>query len=133
MSIYGTDFEMFPDLDLTFTEMTNSEDVLIQDAYKRLTTPSGFTNPAGGQFWDINTLDLKEYLGDTMSGFKLQAMKARISSIFSTESRYDIKCEVSFSKGVLTVVLNMFPSNDRRVISMVFTLKDSNVYFERVK
>lgn len=129
---YGIDYEIFPDLDLTFTIVSDYIKVLMEDVYKKLTTKPGIIDPATGQFWDTNTMDLKDYLGDQLSVKELNALQTRIISIFETELRYQVNVVVQYINGSLFVAVTIFPSNDETPIKMVFNVTSSNVSFERV-
>lgn len=133
---YGMDYTIFsgtpPDLDLSFSEITDPGQVLLEDAYKKLTTPSGIEDPPTGQFWDTNTIDLREYFLSSMSPAQVADLTVRIRSVFDTELRYDITPTVTFSQGVLTVLIDLIPSSDLRPLRMVFTITSTSISFERV-
>lgn len=131
---YGTDITIFPDLDLTFSVVTDYQQVLLEDAYKKLTTPPGLESPPTGQFWDTNTLDLRSYLGDQLSPRDLAALESRILAIFDSELRYNVSLVLTFAQGLLTVNLTLYPSQDERPIGMVITVTENditNISFQR--
>ena len=48
--------------------------------YRRVTTRRGLCL-RHGVFWDENTMDLRDYLNASLSGFELAALKSRIEAL----------------------------------------------------
>lgn len=133
---FGTDISIFPDIDLTFTVIIDYEQVLLEDAYKKLTTRPGYlnlnTNQYTGQYWDTNTLDLRDYLGSNMNESIKDRLINRIYSVFEKELRYSVIVQADYFKEILYVRLDIYPNNNLPVIQVIFTVDGSEISFERV-
>lgn len=130
----GTDITIFPDLDLTFSVVTDEGQVLLEDAYKKLTTPPGLEAPPMGQFWDTNTLDLRSYFGDSLSTREIAALKSRILAVFDNEYRYNVTVDVLFAQGELTVSVGIYSTTNPNPLLLVITITENgitNVSFQR--
>lgn len=79
------------DLDGTFEEIYGVQ-VLLEDAYKTVTTP------AGSLEWDVSgTLDVSEDLGDSSDASDRAALKSRCSALLSEDARVeDVTVEVTY-------------------------------------
>ena len=132
---YGIDYTIFagnpPDLDLTFTTITDFQQVLLEDAYKKITTVAGIVSPPTGQFWDTNTMNLKGYFLNTLSLTEQATLKSRIEAVFETELRYSAIATVSFVNEILRVQLDLYPSTDPRPLSIIFSSNSPDVIFQR--
>ena len=52
----SVDYSIFPKIDLTFTPLQGQNEIYIQNAYKRVTTKTGISDPPSGQFWSPRTV-----------------------------------------------------------------------------
>lgn len=132
---YGIDYTIFsgnpPDLDLTFTPITDYQQVLLEDAYKKITTTPGLLSPPKGQFWDVNTMNIKSYFLNTLSLTEQATLKSRIEAVFENELRYSVIATVNFLKEVLRIRVDLYPSTDKRPLSILFSSDSPDVTFQR--
>lgn len=122
-------------LDTTFNTIQDPYDVILEDVYRRLTTPVGLANPPYGLFWDTSTLDLRDYLMASYSKSQIATLKSDIEAVFYDELRYSVIVTVSvtgFGVTELKVDVEVFPSTDTRPILVTFVVGTDQVTFTRV-
>lgn len=85
------------DLDLTFTEMTGPS-VLLEDAYK------GVTTPEGDLWWaPADSVDITAQLGESTDAAERQAIKSRASALLSSDLRVrDVGVDIKYDSASRT-------------------------------
>lgn len=137
---YGVDYSAMAgpnkdQLDTTFNPILDQYDVILEDVYRRVTTPVGITDPPYGLFWDTSTLDLRDYLMASYSQSQLANLKSDIEAVFYEELRYSVNVTVSvtgFGVTELKVDIEVFPSTDKRPILVTFIVGTDQVTFTRL-
>jgi hypothetical protein len=135
---YGTDYSCIPDLDGTFSLVSDPETVILQSVYKKLTTAPGVldepTRLYRGQFWDSATLDLREYLGVNVTGLEISNLYHSILSIFSTEQRYTVDIiSMNYTQSSLSIELGISANANVPSMRLVFSVTSSIVSVERIQ
>lgn len=135
---YGTDYSCIPDLDGTFSVVSDPETVILQSVYKKLTTAPGVLNESAGlyqgQFWDSGTLDLREYLGVNVTQLEISNLHYSIKSIFSTEKRYTVNIiSLDYNESFLNVKLTISANANVPPMTLVFSVTNSIVSVERIQ
>lgn len=127
--IYGYDYSVLggvagDDLDGTFAEISE-EEVLLQDVWKQVSTP------AGSCFWaPTKTLDLRDYLRDSISLSDAAALEKLIEGLFEDDPRMGVAATVTFAVRVLTVDITITPSKGA-AFRAVLTADSNDVRIER--
>lgn len=135
---YGTDYSCIPDIDTTFSIVSDPETVILQSVYKKLTTSPGVLDESArlyqGQFWDPATLDLREYLGVNVTQLEISNLHYSIKSIFSTEKRYTVDIvSLEYKETYLNVQLTISANSNVPPMKLVFSVTSSIVSVERVE
>ena len=135
---YGTDYSCIPDIDGTFSVISDAEIVIVQSVYKKLTTSAGVLDESTrlyrGQFWDSATLDLREYLGVNVTGLEVSNLRHSILSIFSTEQRYTVEIiSLNYTQSSLSIELGISANPNVPPMKLVFSVTSSIVSVERVE
>lgn len=135
MISYGVDYSIFSgdrDLDLTFAPISDPYTVIEQDIYKRLTCKQGIIDPKTGCFWDLNTMDIRDYILQVMQPHSLRILKTRLEALFFDELRFTVDISIGTrTGGELVIEFEVFPSTDLRPIRVIFTADSNEVRFER--
>lgn len=115
--IYGTDRDY-----RTGALLTNPRDVVAQQVHKRLT--SSF-------YWDERTLDLSDFLSDTIDVTKIQLIKVAIERLFTEDIRFSVAADVKFLQTQLIIRLTVTLTTDKTPISMVYVAEGNQLRLER--
>lgn len=137
---YGVDYSAMAgpnkdQLDTTFSNIIDPYDVILEDVYRRLTTPQGILDPPIGMFWDTNTLDLRDYLMASYPQKQIARLQQDIETIFYEELRYGIEAQVTvIGSGItlLQVDVQVFPSTNVNPIQVTFIVGTNQVEFKRI-
>lgn len=122
---YGLDYSVLSgpqgdDLDTTFSEI-DGEQVLLEDVWKQVSTP------AGSCFWaPTRTLDLRDYLRDSVSQAEMAALEKQIEALFEEDPRMVVSASVSWDQGArtLTVEIEITPAKGQTFRATI--VADSN-------
>jgi hypothetical protein len=121
-------------VDLTFTEIVDPIEVIVQDVIRAVTTPQGDPDLLYGQFWSPDSIDLTQYVQGTYTEAQLDQIKSDIDSVFYNELRYAVNTTVNIIKGVpieLQIDLQVYPSTDTTPIVITFVVGTNGVTFSR--
>lgn len=137
---YGVDYGEPGSFDGTFSLVTQMEQVLILEVYRKLTTAPGVLDESQrvyrGQFWDTNTIDLKSFLGRSPTDFEKGNIKNTILSVFADEYRFSVTVEVTFDGSAkaktMLVYVRITPVQNVPSIGLVFSVTSSTVSVERL-
>lgn len=129
---YGLDHSVLSgpqgdDLDTTFAEISG-EEVLLQDVFKQVTTP------AGSCFWaPTRTLDLRDYLRDSLSTTDVAALEKALEQLFEEDPRTLVEASVSYDGNLRTLTITLTITPVRGVTFQAILTADSNaIRIERV-
>jgi len=101
---YGIDYSTYP-ADLTFRPIGGT-DALAQEAVRRITTR------AGALWWDpTGTLDVHEWINDTLSVADLRSREKRIEALFDPDPRMDVVAALRYEARELFVSLEITPTD----------------------
>ena len=130
MPEYGIDTSVLEraeqELDLTFNLMQDPYQVLLEDVYKTVTCPKG------GCFWNSNTIDLRDYLMDSLSASERAALKTKIESLFQEDLRMTVSVDIyRRADGNLVFAFLVFPSLDPRPLKVVLVVDSNEIRIER--
>jgi len=134
---YGTDYACIPDLDGTFSLVTDVETVIFQSVYKKLTTDPGVLDTAKriyrSQYWDSSTMNLKSYLGVSMTSLEKSNLYTSIMSVFQSELRYSVVIEnIEQTMDGIKIYLLISETEDVPEMHIVFSVTSSILSVERV-
>lgn len=125
MATYGIDYSVLEgtpyDLDITFQEISGVE-VLIQDIYKKLSTPATLFWYQGG------TIDITSFQNMTFTNQKLQQLRQELAQLFFDELRFQVDTpQVLFeAPNTLHIIVSFTPSNDPNLKLTLELVSDSN-------
>lgn len=118
IKIYGTDRDY-----RTGALLTNPRDVVAQQVHKRLS--SSF-------YWDDRTLDLSDFLMDTIDTTKLQLFKVAIERLFVEDLRFFVSANVQYLQKELIIRLTVTLTSDTTPITMTYVVDGNKLKLERV-
>lgn len=121
-------------LDTTFAEIIDPNEVILQDVYKALTTPPGRVNPPVGMFWSNECIDLRNYLLKSYSQAQKQSLRDNCLRVFYNEIRYDIDITIDFQGfGIqnMKVSAEVYPSTNTTPILITFMVGTNQIEIYR--
>jgi len=138
MSIdYGLDYSVLagvggaPALDTTFQEITDPGQVLVEDLYKMLTTPTG------SLWWaPTATLDVREWLLKVSTPGNRAQLQRAIVQVCAGDERLDpdrTVVEITFSavRALLAISITVYTATDGQPVSLVLDVTSGGVTVQR--
>jgi len=127
------------DLDDTFREVSDVT-VLLEDAYKALTTPSAPVvvvdggDPQPLLFWEQPpvSFDLRDSLNDSLSPAEESALAGRVQAIYAQDRRFDnLAAQVSYDNGSGTLTADLRGRASGQPLRLVLTAGTNGVEVAR--